>query len=145
VVRHGTKERATRGSSFRAAQIPVEMRRQALTRLVKQRRIIDGRPYLVIGTQVQRDRLGRERPTDISDYVFVSLEDEERTLANLGAALSQAGAVALVLAVGVALVSARSVLLPVRRLGAAARDLGAGKLDTRLPVQGRDELAHLTA
>jgi two-component system sensor histidine kinase MtrB len=145
VVRHGTKERATQGSSFRVAQIPVEMRRQALTRLVKQRRIIDGEPYLVIGTQVQRERLGRERPTDISVYVFVSLQDEERTLANLRTALLQAGSITLVIAIGVALVSARSVLLPVRRLGAAARDLGAGKLDTRLPVHGKDELAHLTA
>ncbi|MFD0470177.1 HAMP domain-containing protein [Nonomuraea thailandensis] len=48
-------------------------------------------------------------------------------------------------ALGVALLSARQVLLPVRRLSAAAQALGQGKLDTRLPVHGRDELAGLTA
>src|SRR5690606_2759334 len=36
-------------------------------------------------------------------------------------------------------------LLPFRRLGAAARALGQGRLDVRLPVNGQDELAQLTA
>ncbi|MEV5411551.1 ATP-binding protein [Thermopolyspora sp. NPDC052614] len=145
VVRYGTKERATRDSTFRVSQIPLDLRRQAVTRLVHQRQIIDGVPYLVIGTQVQRETRGREHPTDIAVFVFVSLLDEERTLANLRTALLQAGSITLAIAAGVALLSARSVLLPVRRLGAAARDLGAGKLDTRLPVHGSDELAGLTA
>ncbi len=66
-------------------------------------------------------------------------------LVNLRSALLQAGSLTLVLALTVALLSARQVLLPVRRLGEAARALGAGRLDTRLPVHGRDELAELTA
>jgi two-component system sensor histidine kinase MtrB len=42
-----------------------------------------------------------------------------------------------------ALLAARGVLLPVRELRRGARGLAAGRLDTRLPVRGRDELADL--
>lgn len=41
------------------------------------------------------------------------------------------------------LLAARSVLRPVRKLREAARNMGSGRLDTRIPVRGRDELADL--
>jgi two-component system sensor histidine kinase MtrB len=145
VVRYGSMERATPGSSLTLRRVPEDLRQEAVTRLVYQREIVDGEPMLLIGTQVQRVTRGIERPTDIVVFVFVSLRDEARVLANLRTALAQAGVITLAIALTVALLSARRVLLPVRRLAAAARDLGAGKLDTRLPVHGRDELAGLTA
>jgi two-component system sensor histidine kinase MtrB len=145
VVRHGSKQRSTPGSDIDLTHVSDEVRQEAVTRLVHQRELIDGRPTLVIATQVQRVTRGIERPTDIAVFVFVSLADEQRMLVNLRTALVQAGLITLVIALSVALFSARGVLLPVRRLGAAARDLGAGRLDTRLPVRGTDELAALTA
>ncbi|HEY9525102.1 MAG TPA: ATP-binding protein [Thermopolyspora sp.] len=145
VVRYGGQQRTTPGNDISLVQVSEDLRTEAVTRLAHQREVIGGEPTLVIGTQVQRVTRGIERPTDIAVFVFVSLRDEERVLANLRTALAQAGLITLAIALTVALVSARRVLLPVRRLGAAARDLGAGKLDTRLPVHGRDELAGLTA
>src|SRR5690606_13505089 len=58
-------------------------------------------------------------------------------------ALLIADAAALVAALGLALLATRGVLRPVRRLGAAARALGEGELETRVEVRGRDELADL--
>ncbi len=145
VVRHGSQQRSTPGSDIDLSYVSDEVRQEAVTRLVHQRVLIDGRPTLVIATQVQRVTSGTERPTDIAVFVFVSLADEQRMLVNLRTALVQAGLITVVIALSVALFSARGVLLPVRRLGAAARDLGAGRLDTRLPVRGTDELAALTA
>ncbi|MEV0576992.1 ATP-binding protein [Streptomyces sp. NBC_01463] len=53
-----------------------------------------------------------------------------------------AGAVALA-AIVAALVLSRAVLRPVRALTAAARGLGGGDLEHRVPVTGRDEIAEL--
>ena len=39
---------------------------------------------------------------------------------------------------------ARSLLKPIHRLSAAARDMSAGNLDVSLPVRGNDEMADLT-
>lgn len=53
-----------------------------------------------------------------------------------------ASGVALVAVLGALLLS-RAVLRPVRALTSAARDLGAGDLERRVPVSGRDEIADL--
>ncbi|MFI0422347.1 sensor histidine kinase [Spongiactinospora sp. 9N601] len=126
--------------------VPYELEVRAKHRIVSQRAVIDGRTWLVIGTQVQRlARNGAILPTGMTVYVFVSLSDEQRILADLREGLAKAGAITLIVGLTGALLSARRVLLPVRRLGLAARALGEGRLDTRLPVHGRDELARLTA
>ncbi|GLW07367.1 two-component sensor histidine kinase [Microtetraspora sp. NBRC 13810] len=131
---------------MRPTDLSNELRGQAIHRIVSQRTSIRGHVWLVIGTQVQRDsRNGVIQPTGMKVFVFVSLAEEERLLTDLRLGLAQAGVITLLVALSVALFSARRVLLPVRRLGAAARALGAGKLDTRLPVRGQDELAKLTA
>ncbi|MCG5216808.1 sensor histidine kinase [Streptosporangium sp. KLBMP 9127] len=132
--------------NLRMDDVPGEMQGQALRRLVTQRAVIDGQVWLVIGTQPHRTaRDGTIQPTGMTVFVFVSLVEEQRLLADLREGLAQAGAITLIIGLTGALLSARRVLLPVRRLGAAARALGAGHLDTRLPVHGRDELARLSA
>src|SRR5690606_27608487 len=103
-------------------------------------------PYLVVAAQIHRvNHNGQPKPTGLTGYVFLSLSNEEEVLTRLRTSLAQAGLITLIIALSVALFSARQVLLPVRRLGAAARALGAGKLHVRLPIRGRDELAELTA
>ena len=127
-------------------EVTGELRGQALSRMVAQRRIFDDHPWMVVGTQVKRvDRLGIAEPTGMSVFLFVSLADEEATLSNLRSAFVQAGGITLLIALTVALLSARQVMLPIGRLSAAAQALGQGRLDTRLPVRGKDELATLTA
>ncbi|GAA3473925.1 HAMP domain-containing sensor histidine kinase [Nonomuraea roseola] len=131
---------------FGGGDVTGELRGQARSRLASQRRMIDGELWLVLGTQVYR--AGTDdvaQPTGLLVFEFVSLSEEERTLANLREAFAQAGGITLLIALTVALVSARHVLLPVGRLSAAAQALGRGRLDTRLPVRGKDELAELTA
>ncbi|SDQ47246.1 two-component system, OmpR family, sensor histidine kinase MtrB [Thermostaphylospora chromogena] len=130
----------------RLTDLPSELRGRAIRRTVTQRLVLDDQMWLVIGAQVHRKaRDGRIQPTGLTVYVFVSMADEERLLADLRRSLAQAGLITLLLALTAALFSARRVLLPVRRLGAAARALGQGRLDVRLPVNGQDELAQLTA
>ncbi|MFC4587319.1 sensor histidine kinase [Sphaerisporangium corydalis] len=146
ILRYGDQERLSTGTSFGLTDVPAEVRRRASTRMVRERLLIRDEPWLLIGTQVHRlTRTGAIRPTGMSVFVFVSLKEEDGVLARLRTALAQASGITLAIALTVALVSARSVLLPVRRLGDAARALGAGRLDTRLPVHGRDELAGLSA
>ncbi|GAA3442240.1 sensor histidine kinase [Planomonospora venezuelensis] len=131
---------------FGMNDVPADLRAHAADRTVSRREEIRGELWLVIGTPVWRiEPIHIARPTGMSVFVFVPLAEEERLLTGLRRPLAIAGAVMLVVALAVALLSAQRVLLPVRRLGSAARALGAGHLDTRLPVHGQDELAELTA
>ncbi|WP_351229495.1 HAMP domain-containing sensor histidine kinase [Streptomyces sp. NPDC002133] len=93
-------------------------------------------PYLVGGT-----RITGGGPTG---YMFKSLDQERADLNSLAWSLGIATALALVGSALIAQAAAATVLRPVRRLGEAARQLGEGKLDTRLNVSGTDELAELS-
>ncbi|MFJ2114426.1 ATP-binding protein [Streptomyces sp. NPDC087850] len=93
-------------------------------------------PYLVGGTRI----IGGG-PTG---YLFKSLEAERADLNSLAWSLGIATALALVGSALLAQAAATTVLKPVQRLGEAARQLGEGKLDTRLRVSGTDELADLS-
>ena len=92
-------------------------------------------PYLVGGTKVV--------PTGPTAYVFKSLQNERADLNTLGVSLAVATLLALVGSALLAQAASATVLRPVRRLGDAARRLGEGELDTRLDVEGNDELAEL--
>jgi len=53
------------------------------------------------------------------------------------------GLLALLLAIGAALVIERSIVVPVRRLRATAQQLGAGDLTARVPINGSGEIGDL--
>ncbi|NUR84965.1 MAG: HAMP domain-containing protein [Nonomuraea sp.] len=139
------------------SDVPNELAGRAKNGLVSQRLVVKDQLWLLVGAEVYRrpsktdpkDKLGRTpfttEATGLRVFVFFPLRAEERQLDTLRGTLAQGGAAILLMALGVALVSARRVLLPVRRLSAAAQALGQGRLDTRLPVNGQDELAELTA
>ncbi|MGW3558628.1 ATP-binding protein [Streptomyces sp. NPDC000963] len=95
-----------------------------------------GTPYLVGGVRI--DGGGP------AGYMFKSLAAEKADLNSLAWSLGIATALAVAGSVLLAQVAATTVLRPVHRLGEAARQLGEGKLDTRLRVTGADELADLT-
>ncbi|CAL9442164.1 Adaptive-response sensory-kinase SasA [Streptomyces sp. enrichment culture] len=100
-------------------------------------RIVDGdTPYLVAGAKV----IGGG-PTG---YMRESLEPEAKDLNSLAWSLGIATGLALIGSALLAQAAASTVLKPVQRLGAAARRLGEGRLDTRLRVSGTDELADLS-
>lgn len=95
-----------------------------------------GKPYLVGGS-----RIVGGGPTG---YMSKSLDQERQDLNSLAWSLGIATLLALVGSALLAQAAATTVLRPVHRLGEAARQLGEGKLDTRLRVSGTDELAELS-
>lgn len=133
---------------FTLADVPVPLRDAANTErpvteanpypyhLFWQRTERNGTPYLVGGTRI--DGGGP------AGYMFKSLAAEKADLNSLAWSLGIATALAVVGSVLLAQVAATTVLRPVHRLGEAARQLGEGKLDTRLRVTGADELADLS-
>ncbi|WP_229818960.1 MULTISPECIES: sensor histidine kinase [Streptomyces] len=139
---------ASNPDTFTLADVPRALREQVETErpvtdtnaypyhLFWQRTQRGGTPYLVGGTKI--DGGG---PTG---YMFKSLEAERADLNSLAWSLGIATALALVGSALLAQAAATTVLRPVHRLGEAARQLGEGKLDTRLRVSGTDELAELS-
>ncbi|MFI6981755.1 ATP-binding protein [Embleya sp. NPDC050154] len=145
VVLVGTDGRpvASDPTRFPLERVPAKLQRVVQTadggggfHMYFQRIDIEGQPYLVGGTKVV--------PNGPTGYMFKSLKDEQADLNSLARYLIVGTLLALGAAAVVALFAARHILRPVRRLGHAARELGAGRLDTRLDVRGSDELADLS-
>ncbi|MFI7658154.1 ATP-binding protein [Micromonospora parva] len=102
----------------------------------------DGQPWLLIGTQLRLERPdGTAHPSGLEVYSVRDLLPEQQSIDQLATRAWWTGGLSLLLAVLLALLSARGVLRPVRDLGRAARRLGEGDLSTRLTVRGVDELA----
>ncbi|MFI7704449.1 ATP-binding protein [Nonomuraea sp. NPDC049480] len=127
------------------SDVPNELYGRAKQSVVTQRRVIRNELWFIVGAEVYRDNAGKPETTGLRAFVFFPLRADVSQLNTLRARLFQGGVAIMLIALVVALLSARQVLLPVRRLSAAAQALGQGKLDTRLPVHGHDELAGLTA
>ncbi|MEE1941478.1 HAMP domain-containing sensor histidine kinase [Streptomyces sp. TRM 70361] len=123
----------------------------------------DGRPWLAVGMPVAyADAPGRpgggagddggdggdeagdgDGLSGLTAYASFPLDEDRTDIAALVTA-AQAGAVpALAVAVVPALLAARGVLRPVRRLRGGAERIASGEFGTRLAVAGRDELADL--
>jgi signal transduction histidine kinase len=102
-----------------------------------------GVPYLVVGTPVYLPTTRGRSASPIEAYVIVSLRREQDDLDRMASSVAVGGGAAVAVALLLALLAARSVLRPVRRLAVAAQGLGAGDLQRRVEVRGRDELARL--
>jgi two-component system sensor histidine kinase MtrB len=114
-------------------------------RLVTQRTIANGRPWLLVGTPITITAPdGVRTSSGIQVYCVRDLTDVEQQIDRLARSAAGTAALALPLAVLLALLAAGSVLRPVRKLRDTARRLAAGDLDARSPPQGADELAELT-
>lgn len=90
-------------------------------------------------------RVFNERTASVAPpRLQISLGARDESPAGLAAAptVAVAGGVALA-AIIAALILSRAVLRPVRALTVAARGLGGGDLEHRVPVSGRDEIAEL--
>ncbi|MFF1440365.1 sensor histidine kinase [Streptomyces sp. NPDC058295] len=77
-------------------------------------------------------------------FLTVPQATEQAYVDALVTAVERAAVPALALAVLLALLAARGVLRPVRALRDATRSIAEGRLDTRLAVDGSDELAELS-
>ncbi|MCE4948538.1 HAMP domain-containing histidine kinase [Streptomyces albulus] len=138
-------------ASHDAPPVPEELREAVQTsgQATYQRIERDGRPWLAVGMPVAyaadpAKSASAGRPSGLTVYVTSPLDDDQADIAALVSA-AQAGAIpALALALVPALLAARSVLRPVRRLRNGAERITAGELGTRLDTEGHDELTDLT-
>ncbi|MFE1199872.1 sensor histidine kinase [Streptomyces olivaceoviridis] len=105
-----------------------------------------GRPSLVVGMPVAFAVSNGEGPYSSGVAVFLTVPQttEQTYIDALVTAVERATVPALALAVVLALLAARGVLRPVRALRHATRSIAEGRLDTRLAVNGSDELADLS-
>lgn len=107
-------------------------------------RVTDGStslPGLVVGTQIQLPADGE----NYTLYFLYPLEDEQQTL-DVVTRAAVVAALLLVLLIGaVTWVVARQVVIPIRMARRVAERLAAGRLQERLRVSGRDDLARLAS
>ncbi|WP_329289703.1 HAMP domain-containing histidine kinase [Streptomyces pseudovenezuelae] len=104
-----------------------------------------GRTSLVVGMSILFG--GRDTTptaTGVQVFLVVPQTTEQAYVDALVTAVERAMVAALALAVVLALLAARGVLVPVRKLRLATRRIAQGRLDTRLAVNGSDELADLS-
>lgn len=101
---------------------------------------------LVVGMSVAYadSAAGATVTSGIQIFLTVPQTTELAYVDALVAAVERATVAALALAVLLALLAARGVLRPVRALRRATRSIAEGRLDTRLAVEGSDELADLS-
>ncbi|MER5216813.1 HAMP domain-containing sensor histidine kinase [Streptomyces sp. NPDC002838] len=101
---------------------------------------------LVVGMSVAFATSGAEGLVESGVQVFLTVPQatEQAYVDALVTAIQRATVPALGLAVLFALLAARGVLRPVRALRHATRSIAEGRLDTRLAVDGSDELADLS-
>jgi two-component system sensor histidine kinase MtrB len=130
------------------AELTPDMRTTVATHssAVFQRVTVHGRPALVVGLPVafqESPQTASER-SGLVVFLAIPQEAEQRSIDALVTAVERATIPALVLAVLLALLAARGVLRPVRALRDATRSIAEGHLDTRLAVNGSDELADLS-
>ncbi|ADB48732.1 sensor histidine kinase [Conexibacter woesei] len=146
VVTYRDRRALLRPQTAPGAAIPADVRRSvargdgAVLRRVEG---ADGEPLLVVGMPVAFAGAA-SAPSGIAVFAVASLAPERDDAARLARAMAGGIAVAGLIAALLALLAARGVLGPVRRLGAAARELAQGRLDTRLDASGGDELAELS-
>ncbi|MFC8666584.1 sensor histidine kinase [Streptomyces sp. NPDC057199] len=118
----------------------VDSRRAAVFQRVR----TDGRSSLVVGLPVTFGELAERPASGIAVFLTVPQTGEQGYVDALVTAIGRAVVPALGLAVLLALLAARGVLRPVRELRRATRSIAEGHLDTRLAVNGSDELADLS-
>ncbi|MCW8379897.1 sensor histidine kinase [Streptomyces justiciae] len=112
---------------------------------VFQRVSAGGRTSLVVGMSVTfGDPDGSRLASGVRVFLVVPQTTEQAYVDALVSAVERAMVPALGLAVVLALFAARGVLVPVRALRHATRRMAEGRLDTRLDVNGSDELAELS-
>ncbi|MFF3684505.1 ATP-binding protein [Streptomyces sp. NPDC002187] len=140
--------RISSGTRPTSGVITPELRRTALTsphgsfeRVVK-----DGVPYLTIGMPaVFKVGPNGVLHSGLTLFAVMPMTDEQTNVEALVTAARDGALPALAVALVPALLASRSVLRPVRELRKAAGNMGSGRLDTRIQVRGRDELADLAS
>ncbi|MFD9189395.1 ATP-binding protein [Streptomyces phaeochromogenes] len=137
--------RASSGENPVSTVITPELRRAARNPHGSFERVVkDGVPYLTIAMpMVFKASPDSELPSGLVLYAVMRMTDEQVNVDALLIAGRDGALPGLAVSLIPGLIAARSVLRPVRKLREAAQNMGSGRLDTRIPVRGSDELADL--
>ncbi|KOV85429.1 histidine kinase [Nocardia sp. NRRL S-836] len=138
VVYEGMRSRSGPDLGFVSAELREALRTSKTVQW--QRRTDRAEPYVVVGIPLLQPS---GEPTGVEVWAYTSLGGPARAIDSFAKAAWLGVGLVLPLALGLALLTAQGVLRPVRRLGAAARALGDGRLDTRVEERGSDELTEL--
>lgn len=115
------------------------------SRLFTQRVVVDGKPWLLVGTPIiATGPDGARTRSGVDVFVASELSTVEAQITEVVRSAILTALIAVPLAIGLALLASRSVLRPVRRLRDTARQLESGDLSARSPELGADELADLS-
>ncbi|MFD2422754.1 ATP-binding protein [Amycolatopsis pigmentata] len=137
--------RSASGADIELITDAVREAARSQNRLVTQRISAKGTAWLLLGTPVMITAPdGTRTPSGIEVYAVRDLTSVQEQINSLTRTAAVTSALVLPLAVVLALLAARTVLRPVRKLRDTARRLAAGDLDARSPPRGADELAELT-
>jgi two-component system, OmpR family, sensor histidine kinase MtrB len=98
----------------------------------RQRAVVGGSPYIVVGVPLQG--------VDAVYFEFLPLSDYVRTLDTLAVVLIVGASITTVLGAGAGWVASRKVLRPLSDVADAARAMSAGELDRRLHVERDPDL-----
>ena len=116
--------------------IPQTLKARTANRVVsRQRTVIQGRPYLVVGIPLAEP--------DIIYFEAFPFAELDRTLGTLAAALATSAAFAAVIAAAVGVLVTRRVVRPLRDLAVAATRIARGDLGARLDGSGDRSLTPL--
>lgn len=127
----------TTSISLSADSVPAALRPPvAAGRLASTRATAGEEPYVIVG--------GRVLPEERAFYFFFPLADVVADLELLRNVLGGVGGTLVVVSGLVGAAAASGVLRPLRQARNAVRRLEAGLLETRLPVDGRDEFSELS-
>ncbi|WP_079054210.1 ATP-binding protein [Streptomyces graminilatus] len=138
--------RASSGENPVSTVITPELRRAARAnpRGSFERVVKDGVPYLTIAMpMVFKTSPDSVLPSGLVLYAVMRMTEEQVSVDALLTSARDGALPGLAVALIPGLLAARSVLRPVRKLREASRNMGSGRLDTRIPVRGSDELADL--
>ncbi|MFF5007085.1 ATP-binding protein [Streptomyces phaeochromogenes] len=137
--------RASSGENPVSTVITPELRRAARNPHGSFERVVkDGVPYLTIAMpMIFKTGPYSELPSGLVLYAVMRMTDEQVNVDALLIAGRDGALPGLAVSLIPGLIAARSVLRPVRKLREAAQNMGSGRLDTRIPVRGSDELADL--
>lgn len=113
--------------------------------VLTERLFIDGSAWLIVGGPVMLSSPdGSRTDSGVQIYTAHDLTGVNRELADLARAGLTTSLLVVPIAAVLALLAARGVLTPVRKLSVTARRLADGDLEARTEPRGTDELAELT-
>lgn len=130
-------------NELRQESVPRRLREELKHALAGSRAYTYGKLSYVGGRPSERGLIVGGKTGQYELYYLFPLDEEQRTLTNVGRSLAGVGVVLVLLLAAIASLVTRQVVIPVRLAAQGAQRLAAGRLEERMRVRGEDDLARL--